>query len=159
LLPLLLFLFVGSGCSALIYEIVWFQLLQLVIVARRRCVRVREGRSRRDMPQHSDWVGERLRNRPVVNTSCCDNVEPFVGATTVLLNKMPGDESLARFGRSHRPRGVGLKLARSEWWRRAVLSLLVRNLRQREGQDGLTLLLRCNILGKNPKRLVVAAVP
>src|SRR5262245_40228887 len=30
-LPLLLFLFVGSGCAALIYEIVWFQLLQLVI--------------------------------------------------------------------------------------------------------------------------------
>jgi spermidine synthase len=26
-----LFLFVGSGCAALIYEIVWFQLLQLVI--------------------------------------------------------------------------------------------------------------------------------
>jgi spermidine synthase len=31
LLPLLLLLFVGSGCAALIYEIVWFQLLQLVI--------------------------------------------------------------------------------------------------------------------------------
>ena len=30
-LPLLLFLFIGSGCAALIYEIVWFQLLQLVI--------------------------------------------------------------------------------------------------------------------------------
>src|SRR5438094_10596567 len=30
-LPLLLFLFVGSGCAALIYEIVWFQLLELVI--------------------------------------------------------------------------------------------------------------------------------
>src|SRR3954466_7163872 len=30
-LPLLLFLFVGSGCAALIYEIVWFQLIQLVI--------------------------------------------------------------------------------------------------------------------------------
>src|SRR5215510_1667284 len=30
-LPLLLLLFAGSGCSALIYEIVWFQLLQLVI--------------------------------------------------------------------------------------------------------------------------------
>ena len=30
-LPLLLCLFVASGCSALIYEIVWFQLLQLVI--------------------------------------------------------------------------------------------------------------------------------
>ncbi len=30
-LPLVLFLFVGSGCAALIYEIVWFQLLQLVI--------------------------------------------------------------------------------------------------------------------------------
>src|SRR5262249_53534533 len=30
-LPLLLVLFVGSGCSALIYEIVWFQLLQLVV--------------------------------------------------------------------------------------------------------------------------------
>ncbi len=30
-LPILLLLFAGSGCSALIYEIVWFQLLQLVI--------------------------------------------------------------------------------------------------------------------------------
>src|SRR5215470_2407130 len=30
-LPLLLVLFVGSGCSALIYEIVWFHLLQFVI--------------------------------------------------------------------------------------------------------------------------------
>src|ERR687885_153694 len=30
-LPLLLLLFAGSGCSALIYEVVWFQLLQLVI--------------------------------------------------------------------------------------------------------------------------------
>jgi spermidine synthase len=32
-LPLLLVLFVGSGCSALIYEIVWSQLLELVIGA------------------------------------------------------------------------------------------------------------------------------
>jgi spermidine synthase len=30
-LPLLLLLFAGSGCAALIYEIVWFQALQLVI--------------------------------------------------------------------------------------------------------------------------------
>src|SRR3954451_20399118 len=30
-LPLLLLLFAGSGCSALIYEIVWYQLLLLVI--------------------------------------------------------------------------------------------------------------------------------
>jgi spermidine synthase len=30
-LPFLLILFFGSGCAALIYEIVWFQLLQLVI--------------------------------------------------------------------------------------------------------------------------------
>jgi spermidine synthase len=30
-LPLLLVLFVGSGCAALIYEIVWFELLELVI--------------------------------------------------------------------------------------------------------------------------------
>src|SRR4051812_27411915 len=30
-LPLLLALFFGSGCAALIYEIVWFQLLQFVI--------------------------------------------------------------------------------------------------------------------------------
>jgi len=30
-LPCLMLLFVGSGCAALIYEIVWFQLLQLVI--------------------------------------------------------------------------------------------------------------------------------
>src|SRR6478735_6469390 len=31
LLPALILLFIGSGCAALIYEIVWFQLLQLVI--------------------------------------------------------------------------------------------------------------------------------
>src|SRR5271156_5295698 len=30
-LPLLTLLFFGSGCAALIYEVVWFQLLQLVI--------------------------------------------------------------------------------------------------------------------------------
>ena len=30
-LPLLIVLFVGSGCAALIYEVVWLQLLQLVI--------------------------------------------------------------------------------------------------------------------------------
>src|SRR5262245_62740870 len=30
-LPLMLILFAGSGCSALIYEIVWYQLLQLAI--------------------------------------------------------------------------------------------------------------------------------
>ena len=30
-LPALLILFAGSGCAALIYEIVWYQLLQLVI--------------------------------------------------------------------------------------------------------------------------------
>ncbi|MEI6800728.1 MAG: hypothetical protein WCO04_16155 [Pseudomonadota bacterium] len=31
ILPLLVALFVGSGCAALIYEVVWFQLLQLTI--------------------------------------------------------------------------------------------------------------------------------
>ena len=31
LLPLLLLLFVGSGCAALIYEIVWFQMLSLIV--------------------------------------------------------------------------------------------------------------------------------
>jgi spermidine synthase len=31
ILPLLLLLFVASGCSALIYEVVWFQLIELVI--------------------------------------------------------------------------------------------------------------------------------
>ena len=31
MLPALLLLFIGSGCAALIYEIVWLQLLQLVI--------------------------------------------------------------------------------------------------------------------------------
>src|SRR5205809_695520 len=30
-LPALFLLFIGSGCAALIYEIVWFQLLQLII--------------------------------------------------------------------------------------------------------------------------------
>src|SRR5512137_3110785 len=31
LLPWLLLVFIGSGCAALIYEVVWLQLLQLVI--------------------------------------------------------------------------------------------------------------------------------
>src|ERR1041384_5755378 len=31
LLPFMVLLFVGSGCAALIYEIVWLQLLQLVV--------------------------------------------------------------------------------------------------------------------------------
>src|SRR3954451_18249713 len=31
LLPALLLLFVGSGCAALIYEVVWFQLLELIV--------------------------------------------------------------------------------------------------------------------------------
>jgi spermidine synthase len=31
LLPALVLLFVGSGCAALVYEVVWFQMLQLVI--------------------------------------------------------------------------------------------------------------------------------
>src|SRR6186713_1334000 len=30
-LPILMLLFAGSGCSALIYEIVWYQMLQLAI--------------------------------------------------------------------------------------------------------------------------------
>src|SRR2546427_6955293 len=33
ILPLLILLFAGSGCAALVYEIVWFQLLQVVIVS------------------------------------------------------------------------------------------------------------------------------
>src|SRR5215510_7896418 len=33
ILPPMLLLFIGSGCAALIYEIVWFQVLQLVIGA------------------------------------------------------------------------------------------------------------------------------
>ena len=31
MLPLLLLLFIGSGCAALIYEIVWFQMLSLIV--------------------------------------------------------------------------------------------------------------------------------
>src|SRR5690349_23095966 len=30
-LPLLVLLFIGSGCAALIYEIVWFQMLSLIV--------------------------------------------------------------------------------------------------------------------------------
>ena len=32
-LPLLVLLFIGSGCAALIYEVVWFQILELVVGA------------------------------------------------------------------------------------------------------------------------------
>ena len=65
-LPLLLLLFVGSGCSALIYEIVWFQLLQLVIGSTAvslavlpgtfmggMCLRVSRGQRRRLTPAPS----------------------------------------------------------------------------------------------------------
>ena len=31
MLAFLLLLFVGSGCAALIYEIVWFQMLSLIV--------------------------------------------------------------------------------------------------------------------------------
>ena len=30
-LPLMLLLFIGSGCAAMIYEVVWFQLLSLIV--------------------------------------------------------------------------------------------------------------------------------
>ena len=30
-LPLMVILFIGSGCAALIYEIVWFQMLSLIV--------------------------------------------------------------------------------------------------------------------------------
>ena len=33
LMPVLLVLFIGSGCSALIYEIVWFEMLRQVVGA------------------------------------------------------------------------------------------------------------------------------
>src|SRR6202035_1579797 len=49
-LPVLLVLFVGSGCAALIYEVVWLQLLQLVIgstIARENPHTVNGNRSRR----------------------------------------------------------------------------------------------------------------
>src|SRR5262245_15179578 len=31
MLPLLLLLFIGSGCAALIYEVVWLQMLSLIV--------------------------------------------------------------------------------------------------------------------------------
>jgi spermidine synthase len=37
-LPLMLLLFAGSGCSALIYEIVWYQMLQLAIGSTAVCI-------------------------------------------------------------------------------------------------------------------------
>ena len=39
-LPVLVVLFVGSGCAALIYEVVWLQLLQLVIGSTAVCLGV-----------------------------------------------------------------------------------------------------------------------
>src|SRR6267142_2788857 len=42
-LPALFLLFVGSGCAALIYEIVWFLLLQRLISARQHPLRVYAG--------------------------------------------------------------------------------------------------------------------
>ena len=39
----MLLLFIGSGCAALIYEIVWFQVLQLVIEVLERKIDVQRG--------------------------------------------------------------------------------------------------------------------
>jgi hypothetical protein len=70
LLPLLL-LFFGSGCAALIYEIVWFQMLQLVIGSWAR--RTKLGNDRNQMQADRNSV-EQPRNKPTKTVKLCSFV-------------------------------------------------------------------------------------
>ena len=56
----LLFLLIGSGCAALIYEIVWFQMLQLVIGASAASLAVLLGAFMGGMSAGSLWLPRRL---------------------------------------------------------------------------------------------------
>jgi spermidine synthase len=59
-LPALLLLFVGSGCAALIYEVVWFQLLQLTIGSSAVSIGVLLGTFMGGMCLGSLWLPRRI---------------------------------------------------------------------------------------------------
>src|SRR3954464_9148706 len=83
-LPALLLLFVGSGCAALIYEIVWFQLLQLVIGSSAVSVGVLLGTFMGGMCLGSLWLpGAISDRRPPLRF--CARLELGVGACGLLL--------------------------------------------------------------------------
>src|SRR6202162_4988466 len=83
-LVVLLALFVGSGCSALIYETVWFQLLQLVIGSSAVSVGVLLGTFMGGMCIGSLWLPRAIssRNHPLRVYAW---LEVGVGACGVLL--------------------------------------------------------------------------
>src|SRR5215211_9286975 len=62
-LPALLLLFVGSGCAALIYEVVWFQLLQLSIGSSAVSLGVLLGIFMGGMCLGSIWLPKRISGR------------------------------------------------------------------------------------------------
>ena len=75
--PLMLLLFVGSGCAALIYEIVWFQLLQLVI-----------GSSAVSL----GGVARHLHGRHVSSARCCSALRLARGASAARVREAGGGD-------------------------------------------------------------------
>ena len=82
LLPVLLLLFVGSGCAALIYEVVWFQLLELVIGSSA----VSMGSARHLHGRHVPWqpVAAAHHRRPTGIRSASMPVSSWASASSAL---------------------------------------------------------------------------
>jgi spermidine synthase len=110
-LPLLLVLFVGSGCAALIYEIVWLELLQLVIGSTAVCLGVLLGTFMGGMCAGSLLLPRLVSSRrhPLRVYAV---LELGIGAVGLLvLNGMPYVEQIYARYAGHGPAGILLRAA------------------------------------------------
>jgi spermidine synthase len=96
-LPALLLLFVGSGCAALIYEIVWFQLLQLVIGSSAVSLGVLLGTFMGGMCLGSLWLPRRIdaRHHPLKVYAYLELGIGAIGVLVLLLMPLIGGAYIA----------------------------------------------------------------
>lgn len=96
-LPALLLLFIGSGCAALIYEIVWFQLLQLVIGSSAVSLGVLLGTFMGGMCLGSLLLPRRIapRHHPLRVYACLELGIGAIGILVLLLMPLIGGAYLA----------------------------------------------------------------
>jgi spermidine synthase len=96
-LPALLLLFVGSGCAALIYEIVWFQLLQLVIGSSAVSLGVLLGTFMGGMCVGSLWLPRRIAasHHPLKVYAYLELGIGAIGALVLLLMPLIGGAYIA----------------------------------------------------------------
>jgi spermidine synthase len=96
-LPALLLLFVGSGCAALIYEIVWFQLLQLVIGSSAVSLGVLLGTFMGGMCVGSLWLPRRIdaRHHPLKVYAYLELGIGAIGVLVLLLMPLIGGAYIA----------------------------------------------------------------